>query len=114
MSHNRFQFIGNLTRDADLRQIENSTNCRATINLAVNRQKRPGDTPSVDYFRIKCFNALAENAAKYLGKGSEVFIEGRIEQTKYQKDTDTKAEYGIDFIAEKIEYLNTKKPAASQ
>jgi len=114
VSHNRFQFIGNLTRDADLRQIENATNCRATINLAVNRPKRPGDTPSVDYFRIKCFNALAENAAKYLGKGSEVFIEGRIEQTKYQKDADTKLEYGIDFIAEKIEYLNTKKPAASQ
>ena len=39
-----------------------------------------------DFFRIKSFGGLAENAGKYLGKGSKVFVQGRIEPTKYEKD----------------------------
>ena len=55
---------------------------------------------------------LAENAGKYLGKGSKVFVQGRIEPTKYEKDG--KTEYGFDFIAEEIEYLDTKAPGGGQ
>src|SRR5690606_18992598 len=103
--HNQFQFIGNLTRDTDVRHGENSV--RAVFDLAVNRAWRDrasGETQELtDFFRIKSFGGLAENAGKYLGKGSKVFVQGRIEPTKYEKDG--KTEYGIDFIAEKIEYL---------
>ncbi|WP_246737183.1 single-stranded DNA-binding protein [Methylobacterium sp. DB0501] len=65
-----------------------------------------------DFFRIKSFGGLAENAGKYLGKGSKVFVQGRIEPTKYEKDG--KTEYGFDFIAEEIEYLDTKAPGGGQ
>jgi single-strand DNA-binding protein len=61
-----------------------------------------------DFFRIKSFAGLAENAGKYLGKGSKVFVQGRIEPTKFEKDGQT--EYGFDFIADVIEYLDTKEP----
>lgn len=111
MSHNLFQFIGNLTRDADLRQSENGGSSRALIDIAVNRAWRAqgGERQEVtDFFRIKCFGALADNAGKYLGKGSKIFVSGRIEPTKFQKGD--KTEYGFDFIAEGIEYLDTKAP----
>lgn len=65
-----------------------------------------------DFFRIKSFGGLAENAGKYLGKGSKVFVQGRIEPTKYEKEG--KTEYGFDFIAEEIEYLDTKAPGGGQ
>ena len=87
MSHNLFQFIGNLTRDTDVRHSENSA--RAVFDLAVNRVWRNAagaKQEQTDFFRIKSFGGLAENAGKYLGKGSKVFVQGRIEPTKYEKD----------------------------
>lgn len=41
-----------------------------------------------------------------------MFVQGRIEPTKYEKDG--KTEYGFDFIAEEIEYLDTKAPGGGQ
>ena len=79
MSHNLFQFIGNLTRDTDVRHSENSA--RAVFDLAVNRVWRNAagaKQEQTDFFRIKSFGGLAENAGKYLGKGSKVFVQGRI------------------------------------
>lgn len=113
MSHNLFQFIGNLTRDTGFRQSETSK--RAVFDLAVNRAWRDGSgekKETTDFFRIKSFGSLAENAGKYLGKGSKVFVQGRIEPTKYEKGD--KTEYGFDFIAEQIEYLDTKTPGQRQ
>jgi single-strand DNA-binding protein len=77
MSHNLFQFIDNLTRDAETRQNENTL--RAIFDLAVNRlwRRRSANADKLevaDYFRIKCFGSLADNAGKYLGKGSKVFV----------------------------------------
>ena len=39
-------------------------------------------------------------------------VQGRIEPTKYEKDG--KTEYGFDFIAEEIEYLDTTAPGGGQ
>ena len=111
MSHNQFQFIGNLTRDTDVRQSESSV--RAVFDLAVNRVWRNAAgarQEQTDFFRIKSFGGLAENAGKYLGKGSKVFVQGRIEPTKFERNGRT--EFGFDFIAEAIEYLDTKAPGS--
>jgi len=107
MSHNQFQFIGNLTRDANVHQGEYT---RAVLDLAVNRiwrDKSGEKKEETDFFRIKAFGALADNAGKYLGKGSKVFVQGRIKPTKYEKEDGT-VEYGHDFIADMIQYLDTK------
>jgi single-strand DNA-binding protein len=49
----------------------------------------------------------AENAAEYLGKGSHVNIVGRLRNNNYQ-DANGKDVYGLAFIAEEIDYLDTK------
>lgn len=112
MSHNLFQFIGNLTRDTDVKHSDSGSS-RAIFDLAVNRvwRNNSGDKQEqTDFFRIKAFGGLAENAGKYLGKGSKVFVQGRVEPTKFEKEG--KTEYGFDFIAESIEYLDTKAPGS--
>lgn len=109
MSHNLFQLIGNLTRDTVVHHKENSI--RAVFDLAVNRVWRNSageKQEQTDFFLIKSFGVTAENAGKYLGKGSKIFVQGRIEPTVYEKDGETK--YGFDFIAEEIQYLDTKAP----
>lgn len=106
MSHNQFQFIGNLTRDIELRQSENGGSSWAFVDIANNRtwKNQAGEQQeATDYFRIKVFGSTADSAAKYLKKGSQIFVQGRVQPTKHEKDG--KTEYGFDFIAEKLRYL---------
>jgi single-strand DNA-binding protein len=49
----------------------------------------------------------AENAAEYLGKGSHVNIVGRLRNNNYQ-DADGKDVYGLAFIAEEVDYLDSR------
>ena len=112
-SHSQFEFIGNLTRDASGRKT--GEEYRAVFDLAVDRTTKQSAGPkkkTTDFFRIKCFDVLAESAVRYLGKGSEVFVRGRIEATKFEQAGET--HYGIDFVADKIVYLTTKAPEAGQ
>lgn len=113
MSHNQFQFIGNLTRDTEVVH-SNSGGQRAIFDIAVNRvwRNNAGEKQErTDFFRIKSFGSGCEAHGKYLGKGSKVFVQGRIENTKYEKDGQDV--YGTDFIAEEVEYLDTKASGAS-
>lgn len=112
MSVHEFEFIGHLTRDAELSG--SGEKSRGNFTIGVNSSRRDSDGNKQEksfFFRIKAWDALAENAHKYLGQGSHVCVKGRIEPTEYQKDGTTI--YGHDFIAEKIEYLATKKPGGA-
>lgn len=55
------------------------------------------------------FGKMAENAAKFLRKGSHVAVWGRIESDEYEKDGETN--YSMSFIAEEVEYLDSKETA---
>ena len=48
----------------------------------------------------------AENAARYLGKGSRVNVVGNLRNNNYDKDGVTV--YGFDFVAEEIDYLDSR------
>ena len=111
MSLNKFQFIGNLTRDTELRYTPGG-DPRSLFSLGVNQTWYDSEGQKQEksnFFRIKAWGKTAENAGKYLGKGSKVYVEGHIENTEHQKDGQTI--YGTDFVAEYIEYLDTKKPS---
>ncbi|MDZ0985339.1 single-stranded DNA-binding protein [Klebsiella quasipneumoniae] len=83
---NRFQFIGNLTKDTELRYTAKSTPI-AIFDIAVNGSYKEQESGEVkeytDFFRIKVWGKAAENAAKFLGKGSQVFVGGRLEFGNY-------------------------------
>ncbi|AZK89865.1 single-stranded DNA-binding protein [Xanthomonas oryzae] len=116
MSLNKFQFIGNLTRDTHVRYTGSDSRALAMFDLAVNeewRDRASGEKrEKTNYFRIKLWDSLAKNAGKYLGKGSSVFIDGHIENTKYEKNGEI--QYGQDFVADSVQYLNTKAPSGQQ
>ena len=54
----------------------------------------------------------ADNAARYLGKGSHVNVVGRVRNHTYEKDGQTI--YGLAFTCEEIDYLDTKAQAAER
>lgn len=109
MSHNQFQFIGNLTRDPELTYTPNGT-AVANIDIAVNSSWTDKDNQKqekVNYFRLKTWAKSAENAGKFLSKGSMIFAEGSIENNTYDKDG--QKVYGFEFVADRIQYLSKKK-----
>jgi single-strand DNA-binding protein len=108
MSFAKFQFIGNLTRDTEYNPDSDSP---AILSLAIDadHMKDGVKVEATDFFRVKCFNALAVNAAKYLGKGSKIYVEGRIKPTVYENPPGNKI-YGTDYIATYIDYQITKEP----
>jgi single-strand DNA-binding protein len=80
MSFNKIIIVGNLGRDPELRYTPQGI-AVCNFSLATNEKKRDksGELQDVTtWFRITLWRNQAENAAKYLTKGSPVYIEGRL------------------------------------
>jgi single-strand DNA-binding protein len=85
MDFNRVFFIGNLTRDPESRTASTGT-AMTTFSIAVNERRGGGREEQNQplYLRVKTFGKTAEIAAKYLVKGSNVLVEGRLEIDEYE------------------------------
>lgn len=103
---NKIILIGNLTRDTELTTTQNGTNI-ATFSIAVNSVKE------TDFFTIKAYDKLGENAYKYLKKGNKCAVVGAIHNKHYTaKDGTTK--YYTEIIADSIEFLTPKEDQVAQ
>ena len=96
---NSVQLIGRLTRDPELRYTQSQKAvCKFTI--AIDRGKDKG----ADFIPIVVWDRTAEVAEKYLKKGRQVAIEGRIQTGSYQKDDGTKV-YTTDVVAHRVHFI---------
>ena len=81
MSFNKITIIGNLGRDPELRYTPQGT-AVCDFSVAVNDRKRDkaGEWQDVTtWFKITFWGKQAENASKYITKGRQVYIEGRLQ-----------------------------------
>ena len=105
---NNVNLIGRLVKDPELRY----TNTQMPVcqfTLAVDRRVKPGEERQADFIRITVFGKVAENAAKYLTKGKQAAVTGRLQTGSYQnKNGDTI--YTTDVIAAEVQFLT---PAGS-
>lgn len=99
---NNVVLIGRLTKDPDLTYTQSGTAvCKFT--LAVDRQGKDG----ADFIRIVTWNKTAENCGKYLAKGRQAGIQGRIQTGSY-KNKDGYTVYTTDVIANSVQFLGSK------
>ena len=82
---------------------------KATLTAISNTRRGSGDSREEETHRrlLDAVGKQAENAAEYLGRGSHVNIVGRLRNNNYQ-DADGKVVYGLAFIAEEIDYLDSR------
>lgn len=106
---NKVVLIGNLTRNIELRYTPNGTPV-GSFGLAVNRRFKQGDElkDEVLFIDVVTFGKQAENAAKYLLKGSKVMVEGRLQQRRWETETGEKRSKH-EVVAENILYLDGTK-----
>jgi len=90
---NHVFLIGRLTRDlgADERSfayVGNGQMARANISIAVNRSKKEGEqwVEEASFFDVTLFGRMGESIHKYMAKGKQVAISGRLQQQRWQKD----------------------------
>ena len=84
-SLNKVLLIGNLGRDPEIRYLP-SGDAVASLNIATTetwKDKSGEKQEKTEWHRVSMFGRLAEIAGEYLKKGSQVYIEGRIETRKY-------------------------------
>lgn len=84
---NKVILIGNLGQDPEVRYMPNG-GAVANLTLATSeswRDKQTGETKErTEWHRVVIFGKLAEVAAEYLKKGSQVYIEGALQTRKWQ------------------------------
>lgn len=97
---NQCSFIGRLGKDPDLRYLP-SGGAVASFSIAVGWKSK--DKEGVEWANIVAFGKLAEICGEYLRKGSQVFIQGRFKNEKYEKNGETK--YATKFVADKMQML---------
>jgi single-strand DNA-binding protein len=106
MSLNKALLIGRLGSDPEVRYTQGGMPV-ANFNVATNEvwnDKSGAKQERTEWHKIVVFNKQAEIVGKYLKKGREVFIEGRI-QTKDWQDKDGNKRYTTEIVASTIQFL---------
>lgn len=91
---------GRATKDVEVKTTYSGTNI-ATISLAVNHKD---DVTS--YFDCVCFGKTAEIAGKYVTKGKQVTIVGRLQQRKWQ-DKEGNNRYAVEVVVNQLQLLGS-------
>ena len=110
---NKCFFIGNLRRDPEQQATQGGT-IVCKMALAVNRRKPAnGGAQQTDFLSLKAFGKMAENAFKWLKKGSKIAVVGSLETYSYQAQDGTK-KYGFEIVVQDIEFLSSANGASRQ
>lgn len=100
---NKAHLIGRLTRDPDIRVAAATSMTIARFTLAVPRNKN-----EADFISCTAFDKTAEFAEKYLKKGMQIAVSGRI-QTGSFNDRDGKRIFTTEVIVSEIDFFQNKE-----
>ncbi len=104
---NKVILVGNLGKDPEVRYMPNG-NAVANITLATTeswKDKQTGEQQEkTEWHRIVMFRRLGEIAGEYLKKGSQVYIEGKLQTRKWQ-DNSGNDRYTTEIVASEMQML---------
>ncbi|MBP7809490.1 MAG: single-stranded DNA-binding protein [Bacteroidia bacterium] len=106
---NKVILIGNLGRDPELKYLEGNV-ARANFSLATSdsyKDKNGNRVDQTEWHNIVMWRGLAESAEKYLKKGTQVYIEGKL-QTRQWNDKDGHKRNTTEIVAESYVILQRR------
>lgn len=113
---NKVQIIGHLGADPETRYMPSGkpvTNIRVATSETW-KDKESGDKKEkTEWHSVVFFDKLAEIAGEYLRKGSQVYIEGKLQTRKWQ-DKEGKDRYTTEIIAQQMQMLGGKPQGERQ
>jgi single-strand DNA-binding protein len=120
---NKVILVGNLGNDPDVRYTAGGA-AVSNVSIATSESWKDRETgepqEKTEWHRVVFFGKLAEIVAEYLKKGSQVYVEGRLQTRKWQ-DKEGNDRYTTEIVANEMQMLgsrggtsNVEKPGASQ
>ncbi|MFD2718721.1 single-stranded DNA-binding protein [Hymenobacter monticola] len=110
---NKVILVGNLGKDPEVRHLEGGVSV-AHFTLATNdyyKDKQGNRVERTEWHNISAWRGLADMADKYLKKGQQVYIEGKLRTRQYQ-DKDQQTRYITEIIADEISMLGGRPQGA--
>lgn len=98
---NNVTILGRLTRDVELRQT-NSGKSVANMTVAINRGF--GKDDEADFIPVVVWEKTAENCAKFLAKGRQVAVTGRLQTSKYT-DKEGNSRSKMEVVGQFVEFI---------
>ena len=112
---NKVILVGNLGKDPEVR-FAPSGSAMANITVATTeswKDKQTGEKQEkTEWHRVVFFNRLAEIVGEYLKKGSQVYIEGRLQTRKWQGQ-DGQDRYTTEIVASEMQMLGGRPGGGS-
>ena len=108
-SVNKAILIGNLGKDPEVRYMP-SGEAIANITLATTdtwKDKSGEKQERTEWHRVSFFGRQAEVVGEYLKKGSQIYVEGRIQTRKWQ-DKEGQDRYTTEIVADRMQMLGGK------
>jgi len=104
---NKVILVGNLGADPEVKYMPNG-NAVANVTVATSeswKDKQSGEQKDkTEWHRVVFFRRLAEIAGEYLKKGSQIYIEGKLQTRKWQ-DKNGNDRYTTEIIANEMQML---------
>jgi len=110
---NKVTLIGRLGKDVDAKHLDGGkTVARLSLATTFSFKNQKGDwTNGTDWHNLVIWGKQAETAEKYLKKGSEIAIEGRLTTNSWE-DKDGNKRYSTEVIVNEFLMLGSKKETA--
>ena len=111
---NKVVIVGNLGQDPDNRYMPSGaavTNLRIATNESWKDKQTGEQKDRTEWHSVAMFGRLAEIAAEYLRKGSQVYIEGKLRTRKWQ-DKDGNDRYTTEIIADEMQMLGSNRASS--
>ena len=109
-SINKVIIIGNLGRDPETRYMpDGGAICNISVATTDKWKDKNGEMQEkTEWHRVAFFGKLAEIAGEYLKKGSQVYVEGRLQTRKWQ-DKDGQDKYSTEIVANQMQMLGSRQ-----
>ena len=109
MSVNKVILVGHVGQDPEVRYLDNNTPV-CTLRMAtsdVYKNKNGDRVTTTEWHSVVLWRGLAEVAEKYVKKGSQIYIEGKL-RTRSWDDKDKNKRYTTEIVADVMQLLGKK------
>lgn len=113
LGYSKIQIMGNVGGVPEITVLPSGESV-VNFSVAVNRRFKDREgvqKTATDWYRIRAFNAIGENCARFLTRGSGVFVEGRL-QVRAFPGKGGEPQVSVDIIPTTLRFLGTGAPRA--
>ncbi len=104
---NKVILVGRLGQDPELKSVGNGQSV-ARLNIATSESWTGKDGQKQDrteWHRVVVWGRQAENCAKHLAKGRQVYIEGRLQTRSWEDTTSGQKKFSTEIVASTVQFL---------